>query len=398
MLGLGFHRETRVLFGALAVVISVAVVVPAALGAASSSSALDKLAARLRRLDPGKRVGGDTQVGTAPGQRLVGRPGRANFIIALGPHEVIVGGAGHDELGALGDAAKIYGGAGPDLIHGGPGGDILDGGPGNDLIYGGAGNDVIKGGPGNDRIYGGPGNDVINGGPGNDVIYGGAGNDVINGGPGNDVIYGNKRAHTTVFPGSGTNQVNVANGHGGDRVMCAPGSINHITADRGDRVAPSCRGKRSSTVRYVRLQSGRPAAHAAQVGGIGTNGDPYTAECDDPKDVECTVTFPARTLTGLWANEYVPAYECPQGDHPYLLQQNYAPGGTSLIDGVAVTGLGPIGVSITGASGDPYATGTLTGYPWSSATNWTFGTNSYHVVLHCTSDADGGYTPSNGGL
>ena len=105
----------------------------------TSNSSRARLAARLMRLDPGKPVGGNTQVGTAPGQRLVGVPARVNFIMALGPHEVIVGGAGHDELGALGDAAKIYGGAGRDLIHGGPG---------------------------------------------------------------NDVIYANKRGHTTVFPGS----------------------------------------------------------------------------------------------------------------------------------------------------------------------------------------------------
>jgi hypothetical protein len=56
-----------------------------------------------------------------------------------------------------------------------------------------------------------------------------------------------------VFPGSGTNRVDVADGHGHDRVVCRPGSINHIVADRGDQISRSCRGK-GSTIRYVRVR------------------------------------------------------------------------------------------------------------------------------------------------
>jgi hypothetical protein len=37
-----------------------------------------------------------------------------------------------------------------------------------------------------------------------------------------------------------------------ERVVCAPGSINHIVVDRGDRIARSCRGNRSS----VSIQGG----------------------------------------------------------------------------------------------------------------------------------------------
>jgi Ca2+-binding RTX toxin-like protein len=154
----------------------------------------------------------------------------------------------------------LVGGARPQTSQiGGPGNDRLNGGSRNDLIYGGRGNDRIRGrrgndqlygGPGNDQIYGGPGNDQIYGGPGNDRIYGGAGNDRIYGGPGNDRIVDHGGA-TTVLPGSGTNWVDVADRRGGDRVVCAPGSTNHIVADRGDRIARSCRGKRS-TIRYVR--------------------------------------------------------------------------------------------------------------------------------------------------
>ncbi|MBV8988868.1 MAG: hypothetical protein JO372_09950 [Solirubrobacterales bacterium] len=367
MFGLGLRRGVRVFWGALAVVIGVGVAVPVALGGVGSSSARNKLAARLMRLDPGKPVGGKTQVATAPRQRLVGAPGRVNFMMALGSREVIVGGARHDELGALGNAAKIYGGAGPDLIHGGPGNEVIDGGPGNDLIYAG---------------------------PGNDVIYGG---------PGNDAIYGNKRGHTTAFPGSGTNTVNVANGHGGDRVMCAPGSINHITADRSDRIAPSCRRAKASTVRYVRLPSGRATGRAAQASGPqrpvaraaqgnGSDASPYTAECNppEPASTDCAVALWQQTLSGLWTHAGVPAMQCP-ASHPWLVNQDYTPFGTSVPNGVSVQGLGPIGIFIsadfTDANGA--AVGTLTDK--ASATNWTTGTNTYTVYLHCTHNTGEAY-------
>jgi hypothetical protein len=77
------------------------------------------------------------------------------------------------------------------------------------------------------------------------------------------------------------------------------------------------------------------------------------------------------------------------------LFQDYAPFGTSIPFGVEVQGLGPIGVSISGesgATGDPNsAGGTLTGFSDSSATNWKGGTQSYKVILHCSSDRSHGY-------
>jgi hypothetical protein len=80
------------------------------------------------------------------------------------------------------------------------------------------------------------------------------------------------------------------------------------------------------------------------------------------------------------------------------LNQNYAPAGTSLINGVEVEGLGKVGVSIL-ASLDLSTTlprrvsGTATG-EGSSATNWAipFGPASYKVILHCTSDFERGYS------
>jgi Ca2+-binding RTX toxin-like protein len=75
-----------------------------------------------------------------------------------------------------------------------------------------------------------------------------SGNDRIHGGAGSDRILDHRGA-TTVFAGSGVNQVNVADGHGDDQVECAPGSIDQSVADRGDRIARSCRGNGSTIVR-----------------------------------------------------------------------------------------------------------------------------------------------------
>jgi hypothetical protein len=332
---MGMRRVTWVLVGALAVGL---VFVGGAQAGAPGENGRERLADRLLRRDPGAAVGGNTQVATAVGARVFGVPGRVNFIMALGPRERIVGGSDHDELGALGDAARISGGGGPDLIHGGPGNGRLDGGGGNDLIY------------------------------------------------------GNPRGQTTVFPGSGTNQVNVADGRGGDRVVCAAGSINHITADRGDRIAPSCRGKRSS-LRSVRLPGGHPSAHAAQAtSGSGTDASPFTAECNpvEPSTTDCKVQLWQQSLSKLWTHAAVPALQCP-ASHPWANNTDYAPFGTSVPFGVEIAGLGPIGVSIQGtlSDSDGYVTGTR--IEGSSATNWTDGTNTYTVYLHCTDNTDERY-------
>jgi len=114
--------------------------------------------------------------------------------------------------------------------------------------------------------------------------------------------------------------------------------------------------------------------------------------------VDCTVSsFAARKLGAFWSNEYVPAYKCPT-DHQYLLDQDYAPFGTTLISGVQVQGLGPVGVSITSESVTTgnYATGTQKGLGASSATNWNGPGASYKVILHCTSEQSRGWAYPSG--
>jgi hypothetical protein len=149
-----------------------------------------------------------------------------------------------------------------------------------------------------------------------------------------------------------------------------------------------------------------PVARPAQanLSGTGSDNDPYRASCDSVSGSDCPVTFASRSLKGFWANEFVPAYQCP-GDYPYLLAQNYAPFGTSLLLGVEVRGLGPIGVSIsgersiTGPDGKiTYSAGTYSqNLGGASATSWSLGENSYQVVLHCTNDVNRGHATSSGG-
>jgi hypothetical protein len=365
MFRFGFGRGVRAVVGAAAVLIALLVAAVAALGSVGG------LAARLVRLDPGARTGANTVVGTARGEVLRGVP-RPNFIYSLGGDETIIGGRGNDQLGARTGDNRLFGG------------------PGKDMLFGGSGNDLLDGGPGNDWLQGGPGNDVLNGGPGNDLLVADPGRDLLNGGPGDDRVIGHGGT-TTVVAGPG-DKIDVADGQGNDRVLCAAGARQtSIRADRGDHVQSSCR-RRGARVIYPPMSTAKPSVRraraAAAVTGNGSNDTPFSAECDDPGDVDCTVSsFAPLSLTGFWANEYVPAYQCPQ-DHPWLLYHDYAPAGTYLPAGVEVQGLGPVGVSIGGVQfdRDGFAVATKTGFPNSSATNWTFGTNSYKVILHCTSD------------
>jgi RTX calcium-binding nonapeptide repeat (4 copies) len=402
MLAAAFPRRIRALVGALAAVICAGAATTAVLGSAGASPGRDKLAARLMRLDPAARLGGNTHVATAARARVSGVRGRVNFMIGLAPRQRIVGGVGHDQLGARGAAgARIHGGHGHDLIHGGRGRQRLAGGHGHDRIHGGHGHDRVHGGHGHDRIHGGDGHDRIHGGHGHDRIHGGDGRDRLEGGPGRNRIV-DRHGATVVVAGPGRNHVDGADGSG-DRVACAAGSTNRIVVDRADRLHPRCSNQAASTVRYEAPPSGAPtantpAAHAAQsVSGDGSSGNPYVAECTEPQKVVCTTPlFAARSLSGLWANEYVPAYQCPPS-HPFLYNESYAPAGTSLVRGVGVLGLGPIGMSITGIKTKRvtvdeitsiYTIGTDTGWPNSSATNWETDTNSYQIQLHCTSDTD----------
>jgi hypothetical protein len=424
-----------------------------------------ELAKVLRKRDPGKRVGGVTLVATKTGAVLRGARGRINFELALGRGEVLIGGATHDELGAYVGVrgARIYGGGGPDLIHGMGFDQRLYGGAGNDMIYGGPGDDTINGGGGNDRIMALHGVTTVTTGSGASWVdvRDGQGNDRVSCAAGGqtrvladrgdrlsrgcrrvtasaarrifagmatqrraatqpaahttDAVSGDGSEVTTVRTGPGASLVDVRDGDGNDRVSCAPGRHTRVLDDPVDRLSGGCRRVSASVASQIDALIGRqPQAHVAQVSGNGSNDYPYTGECPAANQPACPLTsFAARTLPNLWSNEYVPAYACPYdvinnpNPHSFLISTSYAPGGTTLPDGVGVLGLGPIGVSITQSSpgnnnqrngNDPYlnyAGGTPTGPLESSATNWQARSNSYQVQLHCSWDPDTGYVYPN---
>lgn len=304
------------------------------------------LAGRLLARDPAARLGGHTIVGTRAGAQLLGVPGRPNFIIALGSGETIRGGRGDDQLGALGDNDTIITAGSHEFAIGGPGGRIVANGGGHDLLI-------------------------------------------------------ETKNDATVQVSSPADKVVLAGQR--DRVVCGSHVRVTIYKRKGDSVSSSCRAGRNRVLPISRAGAAAHAdaadAHAAAVTGNGSNADPYVAPCDNPSFVDCAVSaFPPRTLSGFWANEYVPAYQCP-ADHPYLQKRGGGslPFGTQVPNGVQVEGLGPIAVSISVSRGKQVvvgspprtvgrATTTVTGGVASSATNWTFGSNSYKIILHCTSD------------
>jgi hypothetical protein len=304
-----------------------------ALTGASAQASAGELAKRLRKLDPGALLGGNSIVGTRPGHQLHGVHGRPNFIAALGDGETIHGASRNDQLGAIGEGARIVPSKqGHSLIVAGPRSRIVVSGKGHNLIYSHAAGATI--------VLDSPGNEVIANGP-----------------------------------------------H--DRIVCADHASHElIEITRGVRVAKACTGHHNTieAAHPLSADASGASAHASQTGvtGSGTNEDPYVSQCNGPEPavVGCTVSFPARSLTGLWAGELVPAYQCPP-DQPVLIYVSYASWG--LPHGVEVLGLGPIGVYIPSTlRSEGYHFGTRTGD--AVATNWTKGTASYTVVLHCTRD------------
>ncbi|MCW5220278.1 hypothetical protein D5041_11060 [Verminephrobacter aporrectodeae subsp. tuberculatae] len=104
--------------------------------------------------------------------------------------DLIVAGAGEDNIRGFDGNDMLIGKAGNDAIDGGNGDDIALGGAGNDTLFGGAGDDRLKGGDGIDWIQGGTGADTLDGGAGNDSLYGGDGADTLDGGTDNDLLSG----------------------------------------------------------------------------------------------------------------------------------------------------------------------------------------------------------------
>nr|WP_087574113.1 cadherin domain-containing protein [Sphingomonas sp. CDS-1] len=145
-------------------------------------------------------LGNDVIIGGAGKDNLQGDGGN-DIIFGWRGSDTVSGGAGDDllygdDLGFNGIAGddNIDGGAGNDILYGGRGSDKMTGGDDDDILYGQAGGDNLSGGTGNDTLYGDDAdtnsNDMLNGDAGNDALYGGAGNDELYGGTGDDLLHG----------------------------------------------------------------------------------------------------------------------------------------------------------------------------------------------------------------
>lgn len=99
----------------------------------------------------------------------------------------LTGGVGNDTLvGSMLGLNVLLGGAGKDNMTGGNLNDVLEGGNAGDILTGGAGDDNLSGGNGKDTLDAGDGNDIVVGGNGRDALTGGAGADNF---AGNDKVW-----------------------------------------------------------------------------------------------------------------------------------------------------------------------------------------------------------------
>lgn len=144
------------------------------------------------------------------------------------------------------------------------------------------------------------------------------------------------------------------------------------------------------------------AGAADNVSGDGSNDHPYSATvCDSVTNGVCHIQFPDVPIQG-WESKYVPAYQCPT-DYKWLQNQSYSPGrsvplGFQVIDeeksgvGVTVTGnstdLGKTEIANGKTYGFYYSTGTLTGFPNSSMTNYDVQTHGMIFGIYCTNSLD----------
>ena len=144
------------------------------------------------------------------------------------------------------------------------------------------------------------------------------------------------------------------------------------------------------------------AGAANNVVGDGSNDHPYSAtDCDSVTNGVCHIQFPDVPING-WETKYVPAYQCP-ANYKWLENHSYSPGrsvplGFQVID-EETTG---VGVTVTGNSTDLgksqvangktydfyYSTGTLTGFPNSSMTNYDVQTHGVIFGIYCTNSLD----------
>jgi hypothetical protein len=327
---------------ALLVAASVTVIGGAGPAGAASS------AARLMALNPGARFGGRTIVGTTNGQHLIAGSGN-DTIGAYGTDETVVGGSGVDQIGAFASHVTIHGGTRSDVIYGGPDATLVSGSASDLLI------------------------DTHNDG--------------------------------TVRLTGDRNEVMLTGQH--DHVICEPTSHDDVIySNSSDPIDTTCRANNARLYNFTQSppQTGFRLISARAMRGSGTNEDPFVANCGNPNEAICSVSFDDRWMPGGWGPgsvETVPAYRCPP-DHPYLSSGGWAPFGTTVPPGVEIVQTSnpwAINVYIAEVSTVGRAhtvTGTYSHPIASGATNWTAFSNAYRIILHCTANSSDSYEEPHG--
>lgn len=112
----------------------------------------------------------------------------------LDGNDMIIGGAGVENVRAGGGDDNVDVKGNNDLVCGEKGNDTIQGGAGDDQVWGGSGDDIIFGSDGADRLYGNDGTDDVYGNDGADTIEGNGGADFLFGGAGDDAIVGGTQA------------------------------------------------------------------------------------------------------------------------------------------------------------------------------------------------------------
>ncbi|BAT60057.1 bifunctional hemolysin/adenylate cyclase precursor [Variibacter gotjawalensis] len=192
--------------------------------------------------------GGNDRVEAGDGNDTVWGGTGSDELLGQGDNDMLYGEAGDDRLfgGAGGD--KLFGDDGVDMLHGDDGNDRLAGGAGDDNLYGGAGNDVLYGddgtdellgesdndtlvgGAGDDRLYGGTGDDTLQGDDGADILVGDDGNDRLSGGNGDDRLYG-RDGNDLIYGDDGNDEVN---GEDGDDTLIGGVGDDKLYGGRGN--------------------------------------------------------------------------------------------------------------------------------------------------------------------
>ncbi len=143
---------------------------------------------------------GDDNIQSYAGNDFI-NSGPGNDTIRSGPdNDLVYAGSGDD---------YVLSGSGEDVVYAGSGDDYVSAGDGNDRVYGESGDDSLYGDDGDDSLYGGPGDDVIKGERGNDFMHGGDGQDELHSWGGNDFMFGGADTDYFIIRPTGTVEYNV---------------------------------------------------------------------------------------------------------------------------------------------------------------------------------------------